>query len=152
MNSRIYEYLASQGKGLARSSSVPKSCGEAAPVAFGQGHIVGDVVNGFKPSGITRTSVLNAPDASGATPMDPTVGHNKHAQVEIHSGMRSRRDIDKAHHDPVPGFFVNGAERTRHIGTALHEVRGKRLLEQGEAMDAQHPNNMARRLRDAASK
>jgi hypothetical protein len=64
--------------------------------------------------GVTQTTLANAPDASGARPLDPTIPGKRIAPAPAYPGMRSRRD------EVTPG--APGEYHARNRGNLNHDL------------------------------
>lgn len=94
---RLHDFEVQKGGNIARTSSVPKRTQGVVPVNGGMHFRDRD---GNLNVGITHQQVVNAPDASGARPLDPTVS-KRYPPTMVTPGMRSR--ITDTPHAGSPG-------------------------------------------------
>jgi len=95
--------------GLGRDGRVPKRAvtDGASPVHGGMHSNVLHGGNLVRLVGVTHTSLLNAPDASGASPLDPTIPGKRLSPPMPSPGMRSRsREISPGDRGHVPDLVA----------------------------------------------
>jgi hypothetical protein len=99
-------------------------------------------------AGQTTTNLVNAPDASGARPLDPTIPGKKLTPVSIKPGMRSRNiESGIAPAGGEPGQMHAVHAKLHGAINQAHLDQGERVL--GEAVQSgstnYHPANLRRR-------